>query len=294
MLLSMTGFGEARRETESLNVAVEVRAVNNRYLKVMTRAPDAYAAFENKVERIVRRHITRGTVNVTIRASLVGEVATTRINNEAVTAYWQQLTELSSVLGCGQPKDCTSLLTMPNAVFEGDDTTQGLRDHWDTVAAVLEEAVVAMNTFRATEGQSMAADLERQCEVIRTELATVIELAPEVVVDYRDRILERVRELLSGTNVSASEDDVIREVSIFAERCDINEEIRRLQAHIEQFDNFLAQDQSQGRKLEFLIQEMFRETNTIGSKANNVRIAHSVVEMKSAIEKMREMVQNIE
>lgn len=294
MLLSMTGFGEARRETDAISVAVEVRAVNNRYLKVSTRAPDAYAAFESEVERIVRRKVTRGTVNVTIRATLVGFDAMTRLNTAALQAYWEQLKAASSAVGARMPDDCTSLLSLPNVASESDDVAESLRDHWETVAEAIDEAVVSMNSFRRTEGESMTTDLRAQCEIIAEELAGVRDRAPEVVTEYRDKILERVREMVAGANVKVEEHDVIREVSVFAERCDINEEITRLQSHLEQFDKFLKQDRSQGRKLEFLIQEMFRETNTIGSKANNVAIAHSVVEMKSAIEKMREMVQNVE
>lgn len=294
MLLSMTGFGEARRETEAINITVEVRAVNNRYLKVMTRSPDAYAAYESEIEKVVRQKVARGTVNVTIRASLVGKAAATQINDEVLAAYWRQFEVLSKKLNVAAPKDCTALLGLPDALSEGTDKTQSLREHWPAVAETITEAVENLNRFRLTEGQSMSADLQTQCDVISKELSGIVDRAPSVVSDYRDRLLERVREMVAGANVSVDDSDLIREVSVFAERCDINEEVKRLESHIEHFAAFLNEKTSQGRKLEFLIQEMFRETNTIGSKANNVQIAHSVVEMKSAIEKMKEMVQNIE
>lgn len=294
MLQSMTGFGEARQQTDAINVAVEVRAVNNRYLKVMTRVPEAYAAFENEVERIVRQQVTRGTVNVTIRASLVGQAAAIQLNREALSAYWNQLESLSTSLNTSLPPDLTGLLGLPDVLTENNDKTLSLREHWSTVATVLAEAVDNMNKFRRTEGESMAADLESQCNVIKTQLKSIVEKAPAVITDYRDRLLDRVREMVSELNVTVEPNDLIREVSVFADRCDINEEIKRLESHIEQFAAFFKESTSQGRKLEFLIQEMFRETNTIGSKANNVQIAHAVVEMKSAIEKMKEMVQNIE
>jgi uncharacterized protein (TIGR00255 family) len=290
----MTGFGEARRETDAINVTVEVRAVNNRYLKVMTRSPDAYAAYESEIEKVVRTRVARGTVNVTIRASLVGKAAATQLNTDALSAYWKQFEALSGKLGVSMPEDCSVLLSLPDALSEGTDKTQSLREHWPIVAEVIREAVENLNKFRLTEGESMAADLQTQCGVLSTELAGIGDKAPAVVSEYRDRLLERVREMVSGANATVEEDDLIREVSVFAERCDINEEIKRLESHLGQFDAFLNESTSQGRKLEFLIQEMFRETNTIGSKANNVQIAHSVVEMKSAIEKMKEMVQNIE
>ncbi|MFK7817299.1 MAG: YicC/YloC family endoribonuclease [Planctomycetaceae bacterium] len=294
MLLSMTGFGESRRTTDAINIAVEVRAVNNRYLKVMTRAPEAYAAFENEVEKTIRKNVARGTLNVSIRASLVGQAAATQLNQEVLASYWSQLQALSESVGAGMPADCSSLLGLPDAVSDGERRTLSLREHWPAVAEVLAEAVHKLNEFRRTEGDSMAADLTNQCDVLAKTLKAIGERSPGVVTAYRDRVLERVRELLSDTNATIEENDLIREVSVFADRCDINEEIKRLESHIEQFAAFLKESTSQGRKLEFLIQEMLRETNTIGSKANDVQIAHSVVEMKSAIEKMKEMVQNVE
>ena len=140
----------------------------------------------------------------------------------------------------------------------------------------------------------MLRDLRLNAGIISEQLMQVADLAPQVVASFRDRLLERVKELLATSDVSVDSSDLIREVSIFSERCDINEEITRLRSHLEQFETFLQGDSSQGRKLEFLSQEMFREVNTIGAKANNVAIAHSVVEMKSAVEKIREVLQNVE
>lgn len=140
----------------------------------------------------------------------------------------------------------------------------------------------------------MRADLSRQCEAIEHELLQVSQFAPQVISEYRNKLLERVRRLISDTTARIDDDDIIREVALFADKCDINEEITRLKSHIEQFRRLLSGDTSQGRKLEFIGQEMFREINTIGSKANNVPIAHSVVEMKASIERIREVLQNVE
>ena len=140
----------------------------------------------------------------------------------------------------------------------------------------------------------MRQDLEHQCDVIEIAVRQVAALAPQVVSEYRDKILDRVRRLIGDTSVHIAETDVIREVALFADRCDVNEEITRLRSHTEQFRRLLNGDQSQGRKLEFIGQEMFREINTIGSKANQVTIALNVVEMKAAIERMREVLQNVE
>jgi len=140
----------------------------------------------------------------------------------------------------------------------------------------------------------MLQELRRQCQVLREQLEKVAERATEVVTAYRDRLLQRVNELLSGTDVRAEPDDLLREVSVFAERCDIGEEVTRLRSHLDQFAAFLESDKSEGRRLDFLGQEMFREINTIGAKANDVAIAHCVVEMKAATERIREILQNVE
>ncbi|GIS61656.1 MAG: hypothetical protein CM1200mP2_38810 [Planctomycetaceae bacterium] len=149
-------------------------------------------------------------------------------------------------------------------------------------------------TFRTQEGATIEADLGRQCEVVGTELEAVRLRSPKVAEAYRQKLLERVGTALAGTAAKVSETDVIREVSLFADRCDINEELSRMDAHLVQFRQILDADSSEGRKLDFLAQEMFRETNTIGSKANDVEIAHRVVEIKLAIERIRENLQNVE
>lgn len=179
-------------------------------------------------------------------------------------------------------------------VVETEFSEEILNSLWPVVENSLSESLDHFEDFRRREGESMRLDLDRQCEVIETEVTKVAALAPVVVTEYRDKILERVRRLINDASISISENDVIREVALFADRCDINEEITRLRSHTEQFRRLLNGDTSQGRKLEFIGQEMFREINTIGSKANHVTIALSVVEMKAAIERMREVLQNVE
>jgi uncharacterized protein (TIGR00255 family) len=179
-------------------------------------------------------------------------------------------------------------------VVEGDSTRADPREAWPLIESTLRAALKKLREFRAAEGASMAQDLQTNLKVVSTELDDIAAKAPEIVREFRDKLHERVRELLAGSESSVQPADLIREVSIFADRCDIGEEILRLRSHIDQFQAFALEPQSQGRKLEFLTQEMVRETNTIGSKANNVQVAHAVVEIKSAIERIREVVQNLE
>lgn len=290
----MTGFGAAKGQNERLSVAVEVRAVNNRYLKVSSRFPDDYAALEGEIERVVREHVSRGTVTVAFDVRPASGASAARLNAEVLKAYWNQLQDLSRQLAVGVPADLSNFLTLPGVVTDSSRGELDAERDWPFLKAQLEEAIGKFKEFRQREGRSMGDDLRLNGRVIADSLDQIAKTASEVVNQYRDKLLERIRELLKGTNVVISEPDLIREVSLYADRCDINEEVTRLRCHLEQFEAFLSDKVSQGRKLDFLVQEMFREVNTIGSKANNVSLARCVVEMKSAVERIREVLQNVE
>lgn len=294
MLLSMTGFGDARKQDAHLSVAVEVRAVNNRYLKVSIKCPDSYAPLEGDIEKTVRESISRGTVSVSVRVDRLGAEQQYVLNREVLQSYWRQLNQIAETIHLATPPNVGSLLQLPGVVIEDDRSHRDPEGDWPLVRETLAEAMQKLHGFRAAEGGSMEQELRANARTIAEQLERVAALAPQVVTEYRDKLYERVRELVESAGVSLERSDLIREVSIFSERCDVNEEIARLRSHLEQFDAFLKQETSSGRKLEFLSQEMFREVNTIGSKANNVTIAHAVVEMKAAVEKMRELLQNVE
>ena len=291
----MTGYGDARQEEGTRLVAVEVRTVNNRYLKVNLRCPDAYAPIESRLEKLVRDSIARGTVTVNVRTEALGRTGRYRVDHEVVGSYWQQLGEISKQLDLPHTGDVSPLLlSLPGAILEHDAGDVDANAEWPIVRDVVGQALAKLNEFRSTEGESMRQELVHHLRLIREQLDVVAERAPTVVVQYRDRLRERVAQLLKDTEIAVSDADLIREVSVFADRCDVNEEIMRLKSHLDQFDDCLDGSESAGRKLEFLCQEMFREVNTIGSKSNNVDIAHAVVEIKGTVEKLREIVQNVE
>ena len=290
----MTGYGEARRQDERLNVVVEVRSVNNRYLKVVTRCPEAYAALESRIERIVRQCVSRGMISVSIHVRRLDETLQYRLDRPVIEQYWKQISRLAEDLGAAAPRELGPVLQLPGVVVEAEPEESLSDIGWPLIREALEEALGRLDEFRRAEGESIEHDLRTQLEMIDGELGKVAGLAPQVVTEYRDRLRERLGELLGEGPISLDDPALLREVSLFAERCDINEEITRLRSHLKQFEVFLKQKESQGRKLEFLGQEMHREVNTIGSKANNVAIAHSVVEMKAAVEKIREILQNVE
>ena len=289
----MTGHGEARGQNDRVSLTVEVRSVNNRHLKLSVRCPDAFLALEANIDRLVRNRLARGSVSMSLKVRQLQDFAPAKINHEAITEYWRQLTEIAEAVQTEPPSDLGSLLGLPGIVEETESRSVEESD-WPLFEAVIGEALEHLELFRREEGRSMQAELESLAKSIETQLAAIEQITPQVVTSYRDRLHVRVNDLLKGTNLQVEESDLLREVSIFADRCDITEEITRLKSHLSQHSTLLAAETSAGRKLDFLGQEMFRELNTIGSKANDVRISHLIVDMKAAIEKMREIIQNIE
>ncbi|MEC7558088.1 MAG: YicC/YloC family endoribonuclease [Planctomycetota bacterium] len=290
----MTGFGAATHQSDDVLFTVEVRSVNNRYLKIVSKLPDTCGALEGQVERAVRERIRRGTVSVFARINTPPGVATTLTDERLMAEYAAQFREIAERLELSGDVTLETLLAVPGVIRDGRSRLANAEELWPCLERALQGALEQLAGFRLQEGATIESDLRHQCGVIATELEAIRAQAPRVADSYRQKLLDRVGDVLDGTAATVSESDVIREVSLFADRCDINEEISRMDAHLEQFEQILDSDSSQGRKLDFLGQEMFRETNTIGSKANDVEIAHRVVEIKLAIDRIRENIQNVE
>lgn len=294
MLLSMTGFGEGKLQTDAVTVAVEIRTVNNRYLKISIRCPDAFAELEGDIEKIVREKISRGTVHVDIRVTHAVSIDESPLNELMIESYVTRLRAVANKLGLEHRPDLNVLVSLPGVVTDESHRQYNVEAEWPFLRDALTQALAKLQKFRCDEGDSMRAELVLNNRVIDHQLQEVIRLAPQVVAEFRVKTLDRVRQLLADAGGAVTETDLIREVSIYADKTDINEEIKRLTCHLGQFQTFIDEKDSPGRKLDFLSQEMFREINTIGSKANNVAIAHCVVEMKAAVEKIREILQNVE
>jgi len=291
----MTGFGHSSVDHQGVHVTAEIKSVNNRYLKLTVRLPDSAARFESDVERLIRSEVSRGSVQLSVRIRFPDGLSEHRVDGDALRNYRSQLAALGNDFsGPSDGVSLSDLLQLPGVVTENELPDDLVNAVWPAVEKAITASLEHFHDFRQREGESMRADLSRQCEAIEHELLQVSQFAPQVISEYRNKLLERVRRLISDTTARIDDDDIIREVALFADKCDINEEITRLKSHIEQFRRLLSGDTSQGRKLEFIGQEMFREINTIGSKANNVPIAHSVVEMKASIERIREVLQNVE
>lgn len=295
MLLSMTGHGQAHHSADGVQVWAEVRAVNNRYLKVTVSYADRMAELESQVKAIVQKHIRRGSVHVNLEVQREKPVSQFRINTELLSSLHEQLRTVDA------NASVDSLLGLPGVIEETSARRNGTTTpdaagpaDWEVLEPVIEEALKRLVEMRTKEGASAARDLLDNCGEIARQLKMIESRAPQVASDYSQRLTERINHLLSGHEVSISPADIVREVGIFADKCDISEEIVRLHTHIEQFSEIINSGQSDGRKLEFLSQEMLRETNTIGSKANDSQIAQCVVEIKTAIDRIREMTQNVE
>jgi uncharacterized protein (TIGR00255 family) len=290
----MTGHGEAHRHETGLSVAVEIRTVNNRYFKLNIRTSEGYVLLEPQIEAVVRQHVRRGTVQVNVQIDRELSADDYRLNEAVLRGYLSQLERLTGRSLADQPASLPPLLALPGVVNEPAAKPELIEAQWPFIEGVLTEALQRLAQMRTGEGQAMAADLAANARAIATEAAAVERRAPQVVEAYRARLLDRLQGMLADLGAAIQPADVVREVGIFAERSDISEEIVRLKSHLQQCEAIMAESESQGRKLEFLIQEMFRETNTIGSKANDSEIARHVIEMKTAIERMREMIQNVE
>jgi uncharacterized protein (TIGR00255 family) len=290
----MTGHGEAHSHADGLSIVVELRTVNNRYFKLNLRLTDGYMPLESHVESLIRQQIRRGTIQASVQIDREARPEDYRLNQAVLLGYLQQL---ESALGTSIGRDAAQLaplLTLPGVVHEPTAEFEELESQWPKIERVIQAALAELSKMRLEEGRSMAADLTANLRAIAAELAKIEIRAPLVVEGYRGRLTEKLNKLLAEAGIQSGLGEVVREVGLFAERTDISEEIVRLKSHLEQFSAVMAAEESQGRKLEFLTQEMFRETNTIGSKANDAEIARHVIEIKTAIERMREMIQNVE
>lgn len=293
MLLSMTGFGEARHQDDQLCASVELRTVNNRYLKISTRVTDGFSGMDQGIEAAVRRHVKRGTVQIVVRIERSNVNGEYSLNESVLDSYRRQLEDLHKRWHISEAVPLESLLSLPGAVSDQARMADPSAA-WLTVERALEEALNNLTAMRKSEGDAMAADLDANLTAITSQLGAIDTRAPLVVDNYRDRLTERIKKLLAEYEVSVEPADLVREVGLFAERSDISEEIVRMKSHLDQFRSTMASGESSGRRLDFLTQEMFRETNTIGSKSNDSEISHHVIEIKALIERIREMIQNVE
>ena len=294
MLNSMTGYGEATGELEGVSYAVEIKTVNNRYLKTIVKLPEGVAFLEEDIDKELRKRLSRGTVNYVLRLKGASASALFEIDEDALRSIVSRLNEISSSVGVAGAIDLASLLELPGIVQPVQpDEEQSARIR-QFVLRLTGEALDKLQRMREAEGGFLEADLKKHCEAMLQELEIIRQRSGSVVLEYAKRLRRRVEELLAEAKLKLDEQTLAREVAILADRSDISEEIARLDAHLQQFRQICQTDGQAGRRLDFLSQEMLREVNTVGSKAADADIARSVVDIKCLIERLKEQIQNVE
>ena len=292
MVKSMTGYGRAREMRNGRDITVEVRSVNNRYLDCTVKMPRAYIFAEDRMKTRVQQAISRGKVDVfvTIDASAADE-AVVAVNEPLARGYYEALTRLKTMFSLPGEVTPEVLAKFPDvlAVTKAEEDVEAIAAD---ICAVLDDALAAYNDMRAVEGEKLASDVAGRVTTIETVVGKVEERSPQTVAAYRQRLEAKMQEVLQSTTIDESR--ILTEAAIFADKIAVDEETVRLRSHIAQLRAMLASDEPVGRKLDFLIQEVNRECNTIGSKCSDLTIAQDVVNMKAEVEKIREQVQNME
>ena len=301
MIRSMTGYGEAATQREGVSYFLEVRSLNSKYFKTTVRLPDEFQGLEAEIEAALRRRLARGSVTVKATCTDASAKAAQVINHEALDAYVEQIKRSGAVSSGEVAMDLAPILGLPGVLQQPANEEERTNEARQVFMDLLDQACVGLVNMRLTEGAALAEDLRSQRDVIASRLEIVRGRAPAVVEDYEKRLRARIDSLLADAGVSADAVDIIREIASFAERSDIAEEVTRLLGHIEQFSNLIestdsgeADPKGVGRTLDFLAQEMLREANTMASKASDAELARAIVEIKGAIDRIKEQVQNVE
>ena len=293
MIKSMTGYGRAREMLHKRDITVEVRSVNNRYLDCTVKMPRMYSFAEDAVKSCVQKAVSRGKVDVfvTVDAS-AADVAKVSVNRELAASYVTALNELAEVCGAADCKITPESLARFPDVLTVTKEDEDLETVSADLCQVLEEALEAYNQMRAAEGRKLAEDIGGRLTTIESLTGQVETRSPETVTEYRRKLTARMQEVLQSTSID--EQRILTEAAIYADKIAVDEETVRLRSHVSQLRSMLESNEPMGRKMDFLIQEVNRESNTIGSKCNDVAIAQVVVNLKAEVEKIREQVQNIE
>ena len=295
MLRSMTAFGRCRQTLAGKDITAEIKSVNNRYFDCNVKISRAYSFLEEKIKaRVQEKGIARGKIDVFVSIDVLEQEGVSIAVDPAYTeAYVRALRTLRDEFGLTDDISVMSVAANRD-VFVFTKPEDDLEKDWEAVCQVLDQAIDAFLTGREKEGANIEADLTKKVENIRAMADEVAKLSAEDLEKYPSKLETRIKQFLSDQSVTIDEQRILTEVAIFADRVAIDEELVRLASHFDAFYGILAAGEPAGRKLDFLLQEMNRETNTIGSKAGNVKIAHTVVNIKTELEKIREQIQNVE
>lgn len=292
MAISMTGYGRSQKTIDGKDFLVEIKSVNHRYLETSVKLPRAYSFMEDKLKKLVMDYASRGKIEVYVSINNIdGKNAQVFINKDLVSGYINALREVSNEFDLVDDIKASTLLRFHD-IFNVTTISEDEDIIWNDLRLVAQEAVQSFVNMRKIEGGKMIEDIEGRLTIITNYINQIKEKSPNTISEYKKRLTSKLEEVLASKDID--ENRVLTEVSIFAEKIAVDEETVRLESHLEQLSSLLNEDNSIGRKLDFLIQEINREVNTIGSKNQDVTITSIVVDLKAEIEKIREQIQNIE
>ena len=289
----MTGFGKGEYSDSKRNFTIEIKSVNHRYTDISVKMPRRYSFAEEIIKKLVKKTVKRGKVEISVMVeNLTEDDLNINLNTAVAHQYVENLQALKEEFGLQDEITLSLLADMPDvikAMPDIEDEEEIIR----SISSALEIAIEKHDSMRKIEGEKLASDLKMRCELIRSYVKQIEKKAPDVGKLYAEKLNDRIHELIDNS-VEVPEDRILLEAAIFADKANITEELVRLNSHIDQMETILDADKSEGKKLDFLVQEMNREANTIGSKANDIGITEVMLEIKSEVEKIREQVQNIE
>ncbi|MBP2652922.1 MAG: hypothetical protein H6Q73_491 [Firmicutes bacterium] len=294
MLKSMTGFGRGEYLDAEQRFIVEIKAVNNRYNEIVIRMPKVLASLEDKIRRTVANVLARGRIDVYITIDDFGQKKRmVRVDKELAIAYHKAMKELGELLELPAGEPVSMIARYPD-VFKVEELSEDVALVWPKLLEATKAALSNLMDMRLAEGTNIQKDLLGRIDSLTKHIQFIEERAPKIAEEYQEKLLGRMRDVLAAVSAQPDEVRLLQEAALYADRISITEELVRLNSHLMQLRNTLLSDAAVGRKLDFIIQEVNRETNTIGSKINDFSVANVVVEIKSEIEKIREQIQNIE
>lgn len=289
-MFSMTGYGKAEYINEGINLVVEIKSINNKNLDVNFKMPRVFIAFEDKVRKVISKYITRGRVDLFVNfLDSTEKPVTLEVNVERAIGYYNASKKIAQALGLENDFTVANLMRIPEIV--SDNSVADYSYVEETLLETVEKACKNLNEMRNLEGEKLVADMLSRMEEIKRLRQLIVERAPQVVIEHKNRLKDRIEEALA--NVKYDEAKLLNEVAFFTDKSNIDEELTRLNSHINQFEK-IVKTASAGKKLDFLMQEFNRETNTICSKANDIEVTNFGLLLKNEIEKVREQVQNLE
>ncbi len=293
MAISMTGFGRGEYKDDNYHFLVECKTINHKYADINIRLPRKLSFLEDKARILIKDYIKRGRVDLYIKLDLLGsEDVNLKFDEELATQYMSILKQIKDKFDVVDDISVMNIAKFPDVIKteEKEDDEDKL---WSMLKVALENALLKLKEMRSEEGRKLAMDIQNRCDLLKNYIEDIEKYSYNVVIDYKEKLKNRISDILENPSI-IDENRLAQEVAIYADKSSITEEIVRFKSHIEQLKNTVVKNESIGRKIDFLIQEMNRETNTIGSKSSDLNITNLVVEVKSELEKIREQIQNIE